>query len=86
MQTLGYVCPQCGSAEPHRMAATSQSCWRNIAEARPCVHEPNARGTACQHCGIPAEMVTPDELTDALMAEMANARLAAGGQTSWLDQ
>ena len=56
------------------------------AQASDCAHEPNVRGTACQHCGIPAEMVTPDELTDALMAEIESARLAAGGQTSWLDR
>jgi hypothetical protein len=51
-----------------------------------CEHEPNARGTQCQHCGIPAEMVTPEELEAALMAEIDNARLAASGQTSWLER
>lgn len=57
--------------------------WQVLIE---CTHEPNARGTQCQHCGIPAEMVTPDELAEALTAEMDAARLRAGGQTSWLDQ
>ena len=51
-----------------------------------CRHEPNLRGTACQHCGIPAEMVTPDELSDALMAEAVALRLRAAGQTGWLDE
>lgn len=51
-----------------------------------CEHEPNARGTACEHCGILAEMVAPDELEAALMAEIDNARLAASGQTSWIER
>lgn len=50
-----------------------------------CDHEPNARGTACEHCGLTAELVTPDELAEAMMAEVAALRLAVGGQTSWLD-
>ena len=50
-----------------------------------CDHEPNARGTQCQHCGIPAELVTPDELAEALSAEMDAARMRASGQTSWLE-
>lgn len=59
--------------------------WLDGSPASSCDHEPNARGTACQHCGIPAELVTPDELEMALTAEIENARLAASGQTSWLD-
>ena len=50
-----------------------------------CQHEPNLRGTACQHCGIPAEMVTPDELAEALTVEIDAARIAASGQMGWLD-
>jgi hypothetical protein len=53
--------------------------------ATECRHEPNLRGTACQHCGIPAELVTPDELTDALMAEIVAIRVRDAGQTGWLD-
>jgi hypothetical protein len=56
--------------------------WLDVSD---CAHEPNARGTACQHCGIPAELVTPDELAEALSAEMDAARLRADGQTSWLE-
>ena len=56
------------------------------APASSCDHWPNARGTACQHCGLTAELVTPDELAEALMAEVDAARLRAGGQTSWLEQ
>lgn len=48
--------------------------------ARACEHIPNDRGTACALCGIPAEMVTPDELADALYAECERRRLEAGGQ------
>jgi hypothetical protein len=33
-------------------------------------------------CGLPAEPVDPDELTDALIAEID--RLPVAGQTSWL--
>ena len=51
-----------------------------------CDHEPNLRGTACQHCGIPAEMVTPDELAEAMMAEVAAIERREGGQTSWIDR
>ena len=51
-----------------------------------CAHEPNLRGTACQHCGLPAEMVTPDELVIAMAYAYAEARAKAEGQTSWLEQ
>lgn len=85
MQTIGYVCPQCGSAEPHRMAATSQTCWRTIAEARNCEHEPNSLGTSCQHCGIPAEMVPPDELAEHLSAAIATALREIAGQIGLFD-
>lgn len=50
-----------------------------------CTHEPNLRGTACQHCGMPAELVTPDELGEAMMAELSALRVRASGQTEWLD-
>lgn len=59
--------------------------WLDI-PSQDCAHEPNALGTACQHCGLTAELVTPDELAEALAAEIDRARLVAGGQTSWLDQ
>lgn len=55
------------------------------APASSCDHWPNARGTACQHCGLTAELVTPDELADALTAELAAARLRAGGQLGWVE-
>jgi hypothetical protein len=58
--------------------------WLDL-PSQDCDHEPNARGTACQHCGIPAELVTPDELAEALSDEMDAARMRASGQTSWLD-
>jgi len=45
-----------------------------------CEHTPNARGTACERRGMPAEMVPPDELQEALWAEIMRARLAASGQ------
>jgi len=51
----------------------------------PCNHEPDPRGVKCQHCGIPAEMVPPDEIADALMAAIDAARLAAGGQLAMFD-
>lgn len=56
------------------------------APASDCEHEPNARGTECLRCGIPAETVGPDELTDALMVEIEARRLAAAGQSTWIDR
>lgn len=45
-----------------------------------CQHEPNARGTQCQHCGIPAEMVAPDELAEALSAALIAVERSRLGQ------
>ena len=58
--------------------------WIDDHDPSDCAHEPNARGTACQHCGIPAEMVTPDELAEALTVEIEAARIAASGQMGWM--
>lgn len=58
--------------------------WLDVAQDDPCDHYPNARGTACENCGIPAEMVPPDELAEAFMAEVRASALRETGQTSWL--
>lgn len=50
-----------------------------------CAHEPDALGVRCQHCGIPAVMVPPDELAEALMAEVAAAAIRASGQLGWIE-
>lgn len=55
------------------------------APASPCDHWPNPRGTACQHCGLTAELVTPDELAEAMMAESAALAVRAAGQLGWVE-
>lgn len=54
--------------------------WIEAAPADDCPHEPNDRGTQCALCGIPAEMVPPDELADAMMAAYNALILAQAGQ------
>ena len=43
------------------------------APASDCEHEPDWLGVKCQHCGIPAEMVPPDELAEHLSAALDTA-------------
>ena len=50
------------------------------APASDCEHEPDWLGVKCQHCGIPAEMVTPDELAEHLSAALDTAYAEMAGQ------
>lgn len=45
---------------------------------------PDAYGLRCVLCGIPAELVPPDELADALWDAYRERLLTAEGQVSWL--
>ena len=60
--------------------AAQVGCLAPCALVSDCEHIPNASGTACALCGIPAEMVPPDELADAMMAAHDALLLAQAGQ------
>lgn len=48
-------------------------------------HTPNAAGTCCEVCGLPAEKGDPDELAEALTAAYLTVVAQVEGQTKWLD-
>lgn len=48
-------------------------------------HSPNAAGTECEMCGLPAEPGDPDELAEALTGAYETRIAQVAGQVGWLD-
>lgn len=98
-RTLGQPPERCALRDGHEPARSSDgrggghlypsmtgSAWAD-ADHPECAfygHSPNAAGTECEMCGLPAEAGDPDELAEALTTAYETLTAQVEGQTQWL--